>query len=75
MNFECVPHVCYDTGNAVLEYGHRPRPQILHVVNNARQQAQRHVHQKKVVQQVCSGTGKYGPSARRQNLPDGHTCP
>ena len=32
MNFECVPHVCYDTGNAVLEYGHRPRPQILHVV-------------------------------------------
>ena len=75
MNFELVPHVCYDTGNAVLEYGHRPRPQILHVVKKARQQAQKHLHQTKVVQQVCSGTGKYGPSARRQNLPGGHTCP
>ena len=46
MNFEFVPHVCYDTGNAVLESGHRPRPQILHVVNKARQQAQKHLHQK-----------------------------
>ena len=27
--FECEQQVCYDTGHAVLEYGHNPGPQIL----------------------------------------------
>ena len=27
-NAECVWWACYDTGNAVLEYGHDPRPQL-----------------------------------------------
>ena len=31
INFECVQHVCYDSENALLEYGHKPRPLILHV--------------------------------------------
>ena len=61
MNFEFVQHVCYDSENALLEYGHNPRPQILHVKKKARQTAQRHLPQEKVVQQVCSGTGKSGP--------------
>ena len=64
MNFEFVQQVCYDTGNALLEYGHHPRPQILHVKKKARQTAQRHMTQKKVVQQVCSGTGKSGPRSK-----------
>ena len=29
MNFEFVQHVCYDSENALLEYGHNPRPQLL----------------------------------------------
>ena len=47
MNFEFVQHVCYDSENALLEYGHNPRPQILHVKKKARQTAQRHLTQKK----------------------------
>ena len=35
--FEFVQQVCYDTGNALLEYGHHPRPQILHGKMKARQ--------------------------------------
>ena len=41
MNFAFVQQVCYDTGNALLEYGHHPRPQILHVKKKARQTAQK----------------------------------
>ena len=40
MDFEFVQQVCYDTGNALLEYGHNPRPQIL-IVKKARQTAQK----------------------------------
>ena len=40
MDFEYVQQVCYDTGNALLEYGHNPRPQIL-IVKKARQTAQK----------------------------------
>ena len=67
--FEFVQQVCYDTGNALLEYGHHPRPQILHVKKKARQTAQRHMTQtKKVVQQVCSGTGKSGPRSKLKEV-------
>ena len=39
--FECAKSVCYDTGHAVLEYGHSPRPPIL-TAKKRRQQTQKH---------------------------------
>ena len=51
--FEFVQQVCYDTGNALLGYGHHPRPQILHVKKKARQTAQRHMTQKKIAADVA----------------------
>ena len=57
MNFAFVQQVCYDTGNALLEYGHHPRPQILHVKKSTTDSPEIY-DSEKIVQQVCSGTGK-----------------
>ena len=67
--FEFVQQVCYDTGNALLGYGHHPRPQILHVKKKSPAKQPRDIRlRKKVVEQVCFGTGKCGPRSKLKEV-------
>ena len=61
--FEFVQQVCYDTGNALLEYGHHPRPQILHVKIKARQHSPETYDsdKKKVCSRCVMALGRVGP--------------
>ena len=58
VNFEFVLHVCYDSEDALLEYGNNPRPQILHVKKKARQTAQIHLHQEKLCSRCVLALGR-----------------
>ena len=51
-----MQQVYYDTGDAVVEFGHNPRPQIM-IVKKARQTAQKYLKTFKIVLQVCHDTG------------------
>ena len=74
MDFEFVQQVCYDTGNALLEYGHNPRPQILIVKKKHGKQPRNKMNIPKIVQQVCFDTGiavlEYCPNPGPQNVHD-----
>ena len=63
----------FDTGHAVLEHGHNPRPPIL-TVKNGRQTAQRQLNISKIVPQVCHDTGhavlEYCQNPEPQNVHD-----
>ena len=75
MNFEVVQHVCYDTGDAVLEYGHTPRPQILHVVKSRAAIPETCASERKLCSRCVLALASMAQNSRIQNLPGGHTCP
>ena len=60
--FEFVQQVCYDTGNALLGYGHHPRPQILHVKKSpAKQPRDIRLRKKKSWGRCVLALGSVGP--------------
>ena len=56
MNFEFVQHVCYDSENALLEYGHNPRPRILNAKKKDGRKPRSNCDVSESVQQVCLDT-------------------